>query len=266
MAESNMELRRRAYEILEAKAGGDGLKKTVNTFIIGLICLNVVAQIFESVHSVKVLAPGVFILIEVVSVLIFSVEYVLRLWSCVEDARYGKPVRGRLRFAATPMALIDLIAILPFYLPFMGIDLRAMRIARLMRIFRLAKLGRYSTSLQILQRVIKAKKEQLADTVFILLVLLVMASSLMYLAENKVQPDKFSSIPAAMWWAVSTLTTVGYGDICPITTAGKMLASVIAVLGIGMFALPTGILGAGFVEEREQQKKHLHCPHCGKEM
>jgi voltage-gated potassium channel len=163
------------------------------------------------------------------------------------------------------MALIDLVAILPFYLPFARMDLRSMRVVRVMRIFRLAKLGRYSESLQTLQRVFKAKKEQLADTVFILLVLLVMASSLMYFAENHVQPDKFSSIPAAMWWAVSTLTTVGYGDVYPFTTAGKIIASVIAVLGIGMFALPTGILGAGFVEEREQRKRHLRCPHCGKE-
>lgn len=198
--------------------------------------------------------------------LIFSVEYVLRLWSCVEKHEYSRPVVGRLRFAATPMALIDLTVILPFYLPFMGVDLRAMRVVRIMRVFRIAKLGRYSESLQILQRVVKAKKEHLADTVFILLVLLVMASSLMYFAEYKVQPEKFSSIPAAMWWAVATLTTVGYGDIYPVTTVGKILASVISVLGIGMFALPTGILGAGFVEEREQRRSHVRCPHCGKEL
>ena len=261
-----MELRKRIYTVLEAGGPESTAKKIVNIYIIGLICLNVVAQVLESVKDIKALAPGLFFLVEVVSVLAFTVEYVLRLWSCVEKREYGRAVVGRLRFVVTPMAIIDLAAILPFYLPFTGIDLRAMRVVRVMRVFRIAKLGRYSESLQTLQRVSKAKKELLVDTVFILLLLLVMASSLMYFAENHVQPERFASIPAAMWWAVATLTTVGYGDVYPVTTAGKILASVIAVLGIGMFALPTGILGAGFVEDLQQRKKPARCPHCGKEI
>jgi voltage-gated potassium channel len=136
----------------------------------------------------------------------------------------------------------------------------------MMRIFRVAKLGRYSQSLQILQRVMAAKKEQLVCTVFVLVLLVIVAASLLYYAENPVQPESFSSIPAAMWWAVSTLTTVGYGDICPTTGLGKVMASIIAILGIGMFALPTGILGAGFVEEMAQNQKPAQCPHCGKEI
>jgi len=173
-----------------------------------------------------------------------------------------------------------LLAILPYYLPFTGIDLRFLRILRMMRIFRIAKLGRYSQSLQILRRVMTAKKEQLLCTLFVLVLLVIVAASMLYYAENGVQPENFSSIPAAMWWAVSTLTTVGYGDIYPTTGLGKFMASIIAVLGIGVFALPAGILGAGFVEEmgrRDQSGnsdadnagltgKPAHCPHCGKEI
>jgi voltage-gated potassium channel len=166
----------------------------------------------------------------------------------------------------TPLAVVDLFAILPFYLPFTGIDLRFLRIMRMMRIFRVAKLGRYSQSLQMLQRVIMIKKEQLICSLFILLLLVIVAASMLYYAENGVQPEVFSSIPASMWWAIATLTTVGYGDVYPVTGLGKLMASIIAVLGIGMFALPTGILGAGFVEEMSQRQKPSRCPHCGKEI
>jgi voltage-gated potassium channel len=134
-----------------------------------------------------------------------------------------------------------------------------------MRIVRVAKLGRYSESLQTLGRVFAAKKEQLVSTLFILLMLLVVSSCLMYYVEQAAQPDRFSSIPAAMWWSVTTLTTVGYGDVCPVTITGKLVASVIAILGIGMFALPTAILGSGFLEEIAP-KKPAKCPHCGKEI
>jgi voltage-gated potassium channel len=140
-----------------------------------------------------------------------------------------------------------------------------LRVLRLLRIVRVAKLGRYSESIQVLGRVFAAKKEQLLSTLFILLMLLVISSCLMYDAERQAQPDRFSSIPAAMWWAVTTLTTVGYGDVCPVTPGGKVIASVIAILGIGMFALPTAILGSGFLEEIAP-KKPAKCPHCGNEI
>ena len=200
------------------------------------------------------------------SSIIFSVEYIARVWSCVERPKYNKAVTGRLRFVITPLAVIDLLAILPFYLPFTGIDLRFLRIMRMMRIFRVAKLGRYSQSLQLLHRVMMAKKEELLCTLFILLLLVIVAASMLYYAENSIQPENFSSIPASMWWAVATLTTVGYGDVYPVTGLGKLMASVIAVLGIGMFALPTGVVGAGFVEEMSRRQKTIQCPHCGKEI
>ncbi len=275
-----MSVRKRVFEIVEIAKPGDHLSRAFDIFIITLIALNVVALILESVQSIHAFSPRLFYIFEAVSVILFTIEYVARAWSCVEKPQYAKPVSGRLRFLVTPLAVIDLLAVLPFYLPFLGIDLRFLRILRMMRMFRIAKLGRYSQSLQILQRVAAAKKEQLVCTLFMLVLLVIVAASMLYYAENSAQPKNFSSIPAAMWWAICTLTTVGYGDIFPTTGLGKVMASIIAVLGIGVFALPAGILGAGFVEEMGQRDQSgssnagkadlmgtpARCPHCGKEI
>jgi voltage-gated potassium channel len=209
-------------------------------------------------------APGLFRAFEIFSVAIFTVEYLLRLWSCTAAEKYSWPLMGRLRFTFTPLAIVDLLAILPFYLPQVDIDLRFVRIVRL---FRIAKVGRYSRALSTFGRVAAAKRAELIAILSILVILLILASSLMYYAENDAQPDRFSSIPAAMWWGIATLTTIGYGDIYPITGVGKLLAGFVAVLGVGMFALPTGILGAAFVEEIQSAKrKRSICPHCGREI
>lgn len=261
-----MSFRKRAYEIVEVAQPEDKLSQAFDIFIVTLIGLNVIALILESVKNIQAISPKLFSIFEYISVLLFTVEYIARIWSCVENAAYKKPISGRLRFSISPLAMIDLLAILPFYLPFTGLDLRFLRVLRIMRIFRVAKLGRYSQSLQTVRRVIAAKKEQLVCALFILLLLLVIASSMLYYVENRAQPENFSSIPASMWWAVATLTTVGYGDVYPVTALGKLMASVIAILGIGMFALPTGIVGASFVEEMERHKKLIKCPHCGKEI
>lgn len=197
----------------------------------------------------------------------FTVEYILRAWSSTFSESYRSPVTGRLRYMLTPLAVIDLLAIVPFYLPFLGVDLRSFRALRLFRIVRIFKLGRYSTAMQLTGRVIASRGPELITTLSILLVLMLLSASLMYYAEHDAQPDAFSSIPAAMWWAIATLSTVGYGDVYPLTPVGKLLASVIALLGIGMFALPTGILGAAFVEEIQRTKAtRQRCPHCGRQL
>lgn len=175
---------------------GDTASKVFDIFIVTLILLNVASMILESVASIYAAASRWFTVFEYVSVGIFSVEYGLRVWSCAEEAEYRRPVLGRVRFALTPLALVDLLAVLPFYLPFLNIDLRVLRMFRIARIMRIAKLGRYSESLQTLLRVLHAKKEQLLSAVFILLILLVVAASLMYYAEHSAQPQAFSSIPA----------------------------------------------------------------------
>lgn len=153
------------------------------------------------------------------------------------------------------MALIDLFAILPFFLPLLiPIDLRFIRALRLLRIFRLLKLGRYSYALSLLSRSLQNIKEVIAVAFFALVIILILASSMMFYIENEAQPEKFSSIPDTMWWAIATLTTVGYGDIYPITPLGKFLGSFIAILGIGMFALPAGVLAIAFLEEIQKKK------------
>jgi len=276
--------RRRVYEVLEVMAPGDRLSAAVNACILALIVLNVAAFIVETLPAVaecrrlpgRQWVPQLFRGFEILSVAAFSAEYALRVWSCVENPRYAAPLAGRLRFALSPLALVDLCSVLPFYVSLAGLeahlDARVMRVVRLLRIFRVAKLGRYSAAMQTLGRVARAKKEELAATLSLLALLLIIASSLIYFAEREAQPDKFSSIPAAMWWAIITLATVGYGDVYPVTVIGKLLGGVIAVLGVGLFALPTGILGAGFMEDMQNRKAAGApgpsgvCPHCGREI
>lgn len=259
-------LRHRVYQLLEPAATGDRASRAVDTFIVTLIALNVVAMVVGTVQPVRDRFPGLFPAFETCSVAVFAVEYLLRVWSAPADPRYAHPVRGRVRYALSPLALIDLLAILPALLPFAGVDLRVIRAARLFRIFRLAKLVRYSRALQLFGRVIMAKKEELLTTLMLLLLLLLVSASLLYHAEHRAQPHLFGSIPAALWWAAVTITTVGYGDVYPVTVAGRLLAALVAILGLGMFALPTGLLGAGFVEEisRRKQPATLLCPHCGR--
>jgi len=259
-----MRLRNRVYEILEPADEGDRASRAFDVFILGLITLNVVALVVETVETAYRLSPAFFWWFELISVIVFSIEYVLRIWSCTSDPVYASPVRGRLRFAVTPLAQIDLFAVLPFYLPFLGVDFRFARAVRLFRLFRVAKLGRYSSALQTLGRVFASRKEQLAITVSVLLMLLLSASSLIYFFEHDAQPQVFSSIPAAMWWGVAAVSPVSSADVYPVTATGKALSAVIAILGIGMFALPTGILGAAFVEELDEGKRGPQvCPHCG---
>lgn len=260
-----MNLRRRTWEIVEAAKPGDTASRVFDVLILTLIFLNVIAVILGSIQSIEERWSAFLETFETVSVLVFSIEYVSRLWSCTADSRFSGIIRGRLRLAIKAMPIIDLLAILPFYLPFLGIDLMSLRAFRLFRIFRIAKVGRYYSSLNIIRDVFHAKREQLALTLAMMGILLVVSSTLLYYCENEVQPEVFSSIPATMWWAVATLTTVGYGDIYPITLLGRFLASIIAILGIGMFALPTGILGAGFIEAIQKKKEGTQiCPHCGK--
>lgn len=262
-----MRLRQRVWEILDVAKPGDLYSRVFNVFILILIFLNVLAVIIGTVKPIQERYELAFHWFEVFSITVFSIEYIVRVWSCVSRKEYSNPVVGRLRFMAKPMSIIDLFAVLPFYMAFVPFDLRFIRALRLFRLFRIAKLGRYSSSVRLFGRVFRNKKEELIITIMVMLLLVVLASSSMYYAENEAQPDKFPDIPATMWWSVVTLTTVGYGDIYPITPLGKFLGMIIAILGIGMFALPTGILGASFVEEIQKQKsKRAVCPHCGKEI
>jgi voltage-gated potassium channel len=254
---------------LNANDGGRGWERVVDATLITLVLLNALAVILESVASIYQQFKALFDVVEVVSVAFFSAEYLLRLWSATLLKGYAHPVAGRLRFMLRPIMLIDLLAILPFFVAFGGADFRVLR---LLRLFRLLKVTRYVRAFNIIRSVVLKKRSELAVTLLVILVLLVLVSSLMFFIENQAQPDKFASIPETMWWGVATLTTVGYGDIYPVTPLGKLLSSVIAILGLGLFAIPTGILASGFSEQLEHAKEakqpaaYKFCPHCGHEL
>jgi len=226
--------KRRVYEILETAAPEDKPSRIFDVFIVVLIAINVLSVVLETVDALATRHISAFRIVEGISVVIFTLEYTLRLWTCTANERYVRPMTGRLRFALTPLAIVDLLAILPFYIPMLiPLDLRFLRAIRLVRIFRMFKVARYFESLRILGNVFRAKKEELVITAFIIGIILILTSSLMYYAENRAQPDVFSSIPQAMWWGISTLSTVGYGDVYPVTPVGKVLGGVVALLGIG---------------------------------
>jgi len=252
----NTKFKKRLYEILEIAAIRDRISKLFDIFIMSLITLNVIAVILATVERLNLQYQYFFRIFEIFSVTIFTIEYLLRLWTCTINKNYRNSFTGRIKYIFTPYAIIDLLAILPFYLPMIiPLDLRFIRAVRLFRLFRLFKIGRYSKAVVILKKLLKDKKEELLLVIFIAFILLIIFSSLMYFIEKEAQPEAFSSIPAAMWWGITTLTTVGYGDIYPITTLGKIVGALIAFLGIGLFALPAGILGSGLVEATRKKEK-----------
>lgn len=225
-----------------------------DVFLIALISLNVLAIILESIASFEAHYRAPLQFFEVFSVVIFSLEYLARLWSCVEiDQRTNdSALTVRLRYMLSPMAIIDLAAILPFYLMFLfPVDLRFLRVLRLLRVF---KLTRYSGAMNLVLSVFKEEANAFLASLFVLMTLLILASSGIYLLEHELQPEAFGSIPAAMWWAMASLTTVGYGDVVPITPMGKLFGGCITVIGMGMVALPAGILASGFSDQVHRRR------------
>ncbi len=245
-----MRARRRLYEMLEAGGPDDLASRVFDGFMVILIVANVVAAAAGTVASVEDQYGRPLLWFEIVSVAIFTVEYALRLWVSTEHlplARYG-PVKARLRFACSPFALIDLVAILPFYLAlvFPLLDLRALRLFRLLR---LLKLVRYSPALATLGRVVADERRALTAAILIMLALITISATAMYQVERLVQPETFGSIPKAMWWATATLTTVGYGDAVPVTAIGRLVGGLVMIFGLAMYALPVGIIASGFSNE-----------------
>lgn len=242
-------IRERCFELLESEANHDNARKAIIYFLFILISLNVLMVVLETEQGLYEQYIFFFFLFEIISIIIFSIEYMLRLWVCTFNPDYSAPISGRLRYALSPLALIDLLAILPFFIPFViPLDLRILRMVRLTRVFRVLKLGRFSHAWETFSVVLRSRAEELIVSIIIIFMILTISSSVMYFVEHDAQPDKFSSIPAAMWWGVVTLSTVGYGDIYPITQTGKLIGAIVAISGIALFALPAGIIVAGFVE------------------
>jgi voltage-gated potassium channel len=248
--------------MLEPQPDDTPLEKVINVAMMALILANVFAVVMETEPAVFAAYPRAFAAFEVFSVGCFMVEYGLRVWTSVEDPRHAGSRTPRLRYMASPMAIIDVLAILPSLLALTALDLRFLRILRIFRVFSLLKMARYSQSVRLLGRVFLNRKEELVVTFGLGAMMLLMASSLMYFLEHEAQPKAFGSIPSAMWWGVVTLATVGYGDVFPVTMAGRAFGGFVALIGVGLFALPAGIIATGFHEELRAAREGRPCPHC----
>ena len=259
-------------------------KQIFRSFMYALISVNILLIVLETAPNITPVTAGISTTIYLFSICIFIGLYVLRLWVCVEDPRFAKPLTGRLRYMVTPYAVIDLLVLIAFTTPvsFMR-DPVVYEVIRFLRLSIILKLIRYSDSLQTMSRIFISKKKPLGMALYMLLFLLLITSTMMFLIEHAAQPDKFSSVAESMWWGIETLTTLGYGDIVPITPAGKLLGGFVALLGIGMFAIPAGILASGFYEEYERVEEKAAnrdqrlagdgetegrsvCPTCGRPM
>ncbi len=258
--------KKKIHILLHPELGDTHWDKILNAFIIILIILNVAAVMLETVQPIHDKYAGFFHIFDMVSVFIFTIEYILRVWSCNHDPKYQHSFHGRLRYMLSTEAIIDLIAILPFYIHVVvGLDLRVLRILRLLRFFRLFRLTAYMKSAKLVKNVFKSRANELKLSFVLIAFVIIIAACLLYFAEHQAQPKVFSSIPATLWWAVVTVTSIGYGDMVPVTTLGKILSGMISLSGLAIFALPAGIITAGFLEEinKIRKKKHIHCPHCG---
>ncbi len=295
-------IKRGVFDVIQPSAAATGRRRVISSIfddtIMALIVFSVLS-VFICTFRIPDWLFRILIRIEFVSIIIFTVEYALRIWTANLLYPELNPIRARIRYVTSPMAIIDLISILPFLVPVLHTyNLVGVRVFRLVRLLRIFKLNRYSDALAAIGDVFRRKSQQMVASVFFVFMILILASLLIYYAEHDAQPDQFENAFSGLWWAVATLTTVGYGDLYPITPLGRFLGAVIAILGIGMVAVPTSILSAGFMEmleketsgENEAEKASAetaskaadscshaipkddtfeppqYCPHCGKKL
>lgn len=241
--------RHRAYEILEHGPAGDRAMRVTSGLIIVLILINILAVVLESVPRYDAAHGRLFAAIELASLVVFTLEYLLRIWAAPEHAAYRdlKPLQARLRYAMSIDGVIDLVSVLPFWLAFVAPS--ELRIILLFRIVRFLKLARYSPALRSLLEALYAERRALFGCAVILAGATLISATFIHLAERAVQPDKFGTIPDAMWWSIVTLGTIGYGDVVPVTPVGKMVAAMTILWGLVMIALPVGIIATAFSEQ-----------------
>ncbi|BAI61508.1 putative ion transport protein [Methanocella paludicola SANAE] len=252
-------LKARVYDILNIKDPDDPATVLANYFLVTLIVLNIVVFFLMTFERIFTLHPSFFTAFEVFSVGVFTIEYILRVWSCDLDPEYRQPLRGRLKYMSTNvLAIADLLAILPFYLPFIGtFDLIFLRALRLFRLFRVFKLARYSDSMDIIERVLRRQKEYILLTFAIQFVLLLISAGIMYYLEHDAQPQKFATIFDAMWWGLIPMTGVGYGDVFPVTPEGKAVGGLLTFIGVVVSALPIGVIAAGLEIELNKEAREM---------
>lgn len=243
-------IRRQIFEIIEIGGSGHLIGRFFDVFMVVLILLNIAAVALETVAPIAAMYSVQFLYFEIFSLCVFATEYLVRIWTSVEyrpSADLPGKTNFRARFIFSPLMVIDFIAIAPTMIfSFAGFDLRFLRVFRFLRLF---KLMRYSPALTSLGNVFYAERRALVATLIIMLGLALFASSIMYYLERAAQPNAFGSIPSAMWWALATLTTIGYGDVVPITTWGRVFGAGVMILGVGVYALPIGIIASGFANE-----------------
>ena len=249
-------IRKRIWEVLETGNSHDKVSLYIDIFLISLILLNIVAVLLETVDSIYNQYKIQFLIFERLSTFIFLVEYILRVWVSIEAKKDNDSnLITRLKYMITWPAIIDLLAVLSGLLPMLfEVDLRLLRALRMIR---LLKFSRYFKVMNLLLGVLKEEKQSFLAAMFLLVIALLIASTGIYIFEKEAQPDKFGSIPESMWWAIATLTTIGYGDVTPITSMGKLFGAIIAIIGIGTVALPSGILASGFSDQlKRRQSKY----------
>ncbi len=260
-------LKTKIYRIVEKGSHGKRINRFFDYFIMSLILLSVISIILESIPEINTRYNQLLTGFNLLSIIIFSIEYLMRLYISDLTHPSSSKIKSAFKFIFSTYGLIDLLAILPFYLPMLiKMDLRFLRALRLTRFLRILKVNRYNDSLMMIWTVIKEKKAELTVTGFITFLILLLASFIMYYIEGEKQPEQFPNILATFWWAVATLTTVGYGDVFPITGLRKLISGLIAVMGIGLVALPTGLISAGFISKVEDKRKgteDIKCPKCG---
>ena len=251
-----MTIQKRTFEILNKAKYGDRPSQIFDFFLSFLILANLLAVCLESVKSINDQFQLFFLYFEYGSVIIFSIEYILRIWSqAVNEISPSNTANGRrLRYIFSFTGVIDLLAILPSLLPLIagGLDLRWLRVLRMIR---LLKISHYSSALEDLMLTVYEERRSLGAALYLFLIAIFLSSAMMYLAEHEAQPEYFSSIPQTMWWAIITLTTVGYGDVSPITPLGQVIGAITAIMGVSTVALLTGIVASGFSNQMSRRKE-----------
>ncbi len=236
---------------------GGQIHNFFDLFIIFWVVISVLSVLMETVDSVHYILAMEFAILDSVAVAVFTTEYLMRIYSCVEDPRFKEAYAGRARYALTPGAVIDALAVMPFFLEALLHHLFDLRFLRIFRMLRLLKLTRFSDATKLVWDGIKREASTIGASFFVMLLVIILCGAIGYLFEHAAQPDKVDSIPTAIYWSVITLGSVGYGDIAPITSMGRVIASLMALLGIALIAIPSGILAAAFTDQLRIERENI---------
>lgn len=247
-------LRAQLYRQLDPAAWPHKGLSPLNRIVITAILVSVATAVIESEPTIYHGHETIFHVVEIALGVLFAIEYLARVWTSAENPRYRDGLRGRLRYLRSPAAVLDLLALAPLLVITLGAEPFLLRLFRLIRVLRLARLGRFSRAIGAMGKAVRSHRYELMTSMCLAGMLLLITSTLMYLVEGGAQPEAFGSIPRAMWWSIATLTTVGYGDMVPLTPLGRLLGGITALTAIGLIAMPTGILAAAFGEAMRERE------------